>query len=110
MSISNYTVRITNDDGKITAWIDKNNNLCIEQPNHPDKLYTGENWSTEQEAQEWANAEAAKLSQMEIDAELAIQAAAEKEAQEAAARQALIDSATRLDEIHAMLTQLTNNN
>lgn len=110
MATSNYTVRITNDDGKIIAWIDKNGNLCIEQPNHPDKLYTGENWLTEQEAQEWANAEVIKLNQMEIDAELAIQTAAEKEAQEAAARQALIDSATKLDEIHAMLTQLTNNN
>lgn len=110
MTANVYSVRITENDGKIIAWIDLNGNICIEQPNHPSKLYTGQNWSTIQEAEEWANAEAARLTQASIDAELATQAAAEKEAQEAAARQALIDSANKLDEIHAMLSQLTNNN
>jgi hypothetical protein len=110
MAIPTYSVRITENEEKIVAWIDMDGNVCIEQPNHPSKLNTGENWSTVQEAEEWANSEAARLTEFAQNAELAAQALAEKEAQEAAARQSLIDSANKLDEIHAMLTQLTNNN
>ena len=109
MAIPTYTVRITNQDGKIIAWIDKNNSLCIEQPNHPDLLSTGENWSSESEAQIWADQHAAELTQSAIDAEAAAIAEAEAKAQEAAARQAILDNAAKIDEIHAMLTQLTNN-
>lgn len=108
MTISTYSVRITNQEGKIVAWIDKNGGLCIEQPNHPDNLYTGENWSTEEEALLWANAESAKLTQLEIDAEAALIAKAEQEALDSAAKQAILDNATKVNEIHDMLTQLLN--
>lgn len=109
MAIPSYTVRITNEDGKITAWIDKDNNLCIEQPNHPNLLSTGENWASEAEATAWAELHAAELTQSAIDAEAAAIAEAEAKAQEAAARQAILDNASKIDEIHAMLTQLTIN-
>jgi hypothetical protein len=109
MAISTYTARVTNDDGKITAWVDKDGSLCIEQPNSPDKLNTGENWSTEEEALAWATSHATQLTQLSIDAEAAAIAEAEAKAQEAAARQAILDNAAKIDEIHAMLTQLTNN-
>jgi hypothetical protein len=110
MTMNTYSVRITEDNDKIVAWIDLNGNTCIEQPNHPSKLSTGLNWETVEEAETWANAEAVRLTESYQEAVLAAEALAAKELQEAAARQSLIDSANKLDEIHAMLTQLTNNN
>lgn len=110
MSIPVYTARVTKLGDKITAWVDKDGQLCIEQPNHPDKLYTGETWESIDAAQAWADAHAAELTQAAVAYEAELQAKAEKEAQEAAARQAILDNAQKMDEIHAMLKQLTGNN
>jgi hypothetical protein len=109
MTVSTYSVRVTNENGKIVAWIDKDGNLCIEQPNHPNYLYNGENWSTEEDALAWANSECEKLTQLEIDAQAALIAKAEQDALDSAAKQAILDNATKVDEIHQMLTQLLNN-
>lgn len=108
MAIPTYTARVTTTDGKITAWVDKDGSLCIEQPNAPEKLNTGENWTSVAEAQTWADDHAAALTQMAIDTETELNAKAEREALEDAARQAILDNASKVDEIHAMLTALTN--
>lgn len=108
MAIPTYTARVTNIDGKITAWVDKDGLLCIEQPNAPEKLHTGENWASEEEAQAWADDHAQVLTQIAVDAENDAQAKAEAEALDKAARQAILDNAAKVDEIHAMLTALTN--
>lgn len=110
MAIPVYTTRVTKLGDTITAWVDKDGQLCIEQPNHPSLLYTGESWASLEEAQAWADTEAQKLTEIAIKLEADEQAAAEKEAQEAAARQAILDNAQKVDEIHAMLKQLTGNN
>lgn len=108
MAIPTYTARITNQDGKIIAWVDRDGSLCIEQPNHPDLLSSGQNWENEEVALNWANEHATMLTQVAIDLDAELIAKAEKEAQEAAARQAILDNASKIDEIHAMLTALTN--
>lgn len=108
MAIPTYTARVTNQDGKIIAWVDRDGSLCIEQPNHPDLLSSGQNWVNEEVALNWANEHAAMLTQVAIDMETELIAKAEKETQEAAARQAILDNAVKVDEIHAMLTQLLN--
>jgi hypothetical protein len=108
MAIPSYTVRVTNEGGKITAWIDKDNQVCIEQPNLPGLLGTGDNWATETDALAWAEEHAAQLTSSAEAVEAELIAKAEKEAQEAAARQAILDNASKMDEIHAMLTQLTS--
>ncbi len=110
MAISTYTTRVTKLKDKITAWVDKDGELCIEQPNHPSLLHTEENWSSIDDAQAWADAEVIKLTNIAIKLEADATAAAEKETQEAAARQAILDNAAKVDEIHAMLKQLTGNN
>lgn len=107
MAIPAYTARVTTTDGKITAWVDKDGALCIEQPNAPEKLNTGENWASVEEAQAWADDHVAVLTQIAVDAEAELIAKAEKEALENAARQAILDNAAKIDEIHAMLTKLT---
>lgn len=108
MAIPTYTARVTNADGKIVAWVDKDGLLCIEQPNAPEKLHTGENWASEEEAQAWAESHAQVLTQLAIDTENELQAKAEADALEKAARQAILDNAAKVDEIHAMLTALTD--
>lgn len=108
MSRPTYAARVTNVDGIITAWVDKDGALCIEQPNAPEKLSTGETWSSVEEAQAWADGHAAMLTQAALDAEAEAIAKAEKEALENAARQAILDNAAKVDEIHAMLTALTS--
>lgn len=108
MSIPTYTTRVTTTDGKITAWVDKNNAPCIEQPNAPENLNTGENWNSVEEAQAWADEHAAMLLESARTVEADAIAKAEREALEDAARQAILDNASKMDEIHAMLTQLTS--
>lgn len=110
MAIPVYTARVTKLGDTITAWVDKDGQLCIEQPNHPSLLHTEKYWASLEEAQTWADAEAQKLTEIAIKLETDAQAVAEKEAQEAAARQAILDNAAKVDEIHAMLKQLTGNN
>lgn len=108
MAIPTYTARVTDAGGKITAWVDKDGALCIEQPNAPEKLSTGETWSSVEEAQAWADDHVVLLTQAALDAEADAIAKAEREALDDAARQAILDNAAKVDEIHAMLTALTN--
>jgi hypothetical protein len=97
-----YTVRVTNDDKGINAWIDQDGQTCIMQPCAPDK--TGQ-WETEAEARTWANAHAAEL---EAQYEAGVAAAALKEEREAtahAANLAAIDTAAALKVLVAHLAQ-----
>lgn len=108
MAIPKYTTRVTTTDGKITAWVDKDGLLCIEQPNAPEKLGSGDTWDSVEEAKTWADGHAALLTQLAVDAEAELIAKAEREALEDAARQAILDNASKVDEIHAMLKALTS--
>ncbi len=103
-----YSVRITETDGKIVAWIDRDGLTCIEQPNHPNKLSTGENWATVAEAQAWADSHAAELTAAEEKIQADAIAKAEAEALDKAAKEATIANAAKLDEIYTMLSALTN--
>jgi len=103
-----YSVRVTETDGKIVAWVDRDNKICIEQPNHPTKLNTGANWATVAEAEAWANEHAAELIAAEKKIEADAIAKAEAEALDKAAKEATIANAAKLDEIHAMLSALNN--
>ena len=47
------TTRITNEDGVVTVWIDNDGLPSIEQPFNP---LSHEDWSSEEEAQSWADA------------------------------------------------------
>jgi membrane protein involved in colicin uptake len=103
-----YSVRVTETDGKIVAWIDRANQICIEQPNHPTKLNTGENWASVQEAKAWADEHAAELIAAEAKVEADAIAKAEADALDKAAKELTIANAAKIDEIYAMLTALTN--
>jgi hypothetical protein len=57
---TNFSVRVeTSEEGFITAWIDRDDAICIEQPFNPDKA--GAAWGSEEEATTWANAHAEML-------------------------------------------------
>jgi hypothetical protein len=56
--MAKYTVRITNDENGINAWIDQDGQKCIMQPNLPGQEG---NWATEADALAWANTHAAEL-------------------------------------------------
>ncbi len=81
-----YTHRVENN-GEIIAWIDKDGYQIIRQPHHP-QAYMNAPWSSVEEAETWAIAEVAKFT---------------------AAEEAAASQATKIDEIHAMLTALSNN-
>jgi hypothetical protein len=96
--MAKFSVRITNEEGKITAWIDQDGNICIAQlsvPGSPE----GSTWATEDEALAWANAHAANL---EAQHQAGLQAQAEANAM---IEQAKIDS-QKIAEIHEMLAAL----
>jgi hypothetical protein len=97
--MSIYTTRITNNEGKITAWVDRDGKVCIGQPHAPG-MPEGSNWNSEEEALAWANEHAAELEAMNQKAN-AVQAQ-----QNELIEQAKADSA-KLTEIHEMLTKLT---
>jgi hypothetical protein len=90
-----YTVRVTNDESGINAWIDIDGQKCIMQPNLP-----GEegNWATEAAALAWANTHVAEL---QAGHEAAVAAAALKEEREAAQHAANLAMV-------ALLERLTN--
>lgn len=91
-----YTVRITNDENGIIAWIDNDGAKCIMQPHAPGET---EGWSSEAEATAWADQHAAEL---EATHEAGIAAAARKQELEdaqLAAAQAQIDTAAYLKAI-----------
>lgn len=93
--MAKYTVRITNDESGINAWIDLDGQKCIMQPNFP-----GEegNWATEADALAWANTHAAQL---EAVYEAGVAAEALKKEREEAAHQANLAMV-------AILEKLTN--
>lgn len=94
--MATFTVRITEENGNPVAWIDRDNSICIKQPHHPSS--SNNLWSSVEEATEWANAHAAELQTIEDNKVAAEQAYAERVQAES----------QKLDEIHAMLTQLLN--
>ena len=98
--MAKFTVRITNEEGKITAWIDQDGNICIAQPYAPGNP-EGSTWADENEALTWANAHAAQL---EADYEAGLKAQADAEAM---IEQAKIDS-QKIAEIHELLIALNN--
>jgi hypothetical protein len=57
---ANFSVRIVkNEEDFITAWIDKDDSVCIEQPFNPEKA--GAAWESEEEAKSWADSHALML-------------------------------------------------
>ena len=98
--MAKYTVRITNDEEGINAWIDQDGLICIKQPCAPDK--TGQ-WETEAEAEAWATAHAAQL---EEQYEAGVAAAALKEEREAAAHAANLASIETAEALKALVAHL----
>lgn len=95
--MATFTVRITEENGNPVAWIDRDNSICIKQPHRPG-TDSSNVWSSVEEATEWANAHAVELQTIEDNKIAAEQAYAERVQAES----------QKLDEIHAMLTQLLN--
>lgn len=91
-----YTVRITNDDEGIIAWIDVNDTPSIKQPHAPGYQ---EGWKTEAEAKAWADEHAAELTAMYEAAAAAEARKKELEDAQLAAYQAQIDTANHLKAI-----------
>lgn len=100
-TMATFTVRITEEEGQPVAWIDRDGLICIKQPHAPG--LEGTPWSSADEAQAWADAHAAELEAYEAQVQEAQAQAIARE--EALIAQAQMDSA-KLEEIHAMLTQL----
>jgi hypothetical protein len=100
--MAKYTVRITNDEEGINAWIDQDGLICIKQPCAPDK--TGQ-WATEAEAKTWADAHAAQLEEQHLAGLEAIRKEQELKDTQLAALQAQIQSAA---DLKAILEKLTN--
>jgi hypothetical protein len=94
--MAKYTVRVTNDEQGINAWIDQDGLKCIMQPNMPGETSL---WSSEAEALTWATAHAAEL-EAQYEAGL-VAAAREQELKDLqlAAAQAQIDTAAHLKSI-----------
>lgn len=109
--MAKYTVRITNEEGNILAWIDQDGSKCIMQPGFPGE---SEGWKTEDEALAWANKQAAEL-EAAHESVLA-EAARKKELEDAqlAAAKAQIDTAEALkvqnSALIALLEKLNNSN
>lgn len=58
---TNFSPRVTtNEDNFITAWVDQNGSVCIEQPFNPD-LAGKPTWTSEEEALTWATSYAQTL-------------------------------------------------
>jgi hypothetical protein len=93
--MAKYTVRVTNDENGIVAWVDQDGNKCIMQPHLPGET---DNWATEAAALAWANTHAAEL---EASYEAGIAAEALKEEREAAQHAANLAMV-------ALLERLTN--
>ena len=58
---ANFSARVTsNEDNFITAWVDRDGSICIEQPFNPE-VSGSPTWTTEEEAMTWATAHAEML-------------------------------------------------
>jgi hypothetical protein len=106
MAESIYAPRVTNDNGKITAWIDKDGNICIEQPNHPNLLGTEQNWASETDALEWAVAHSAELQTIHEQQLADVEQKKVLQATQLEAAQAQIDSLVALKQQNETLTAL----
>ena len=59
---ANFSARVTtNEGGFITAWVDRDELICIEQPFNPESSEASV-WTSEEEALAWATAHAEMLS------------------------------------------------
>jgi hypothetical protein len=59
---ANFSARVTtNEDNFITAWVDRDGEVCIEQPFNPE-VSGSPTWTSEEEALTWATAHASMLS------------------------------------------------
>jgi hypothetical protein len=79
-----YTYKIDTDP-EIIAWLEKDGYQVIRQPHHPN-AYMNAPWHSAEEAENWAMAEIARLEANDVQA---------------------ASQATKIDEIHDMLTKLT---
>jgi hypothetical protein len=97
-----YTIRVTNNDEGVVAWIDVNGAPSIMQPHLP-----GHNtpFATEAEAQAWADEHVAELEARNDAAEAAEARKKELEDAQLAALQAQVTQAAALT---AILERLTN--
>lgn len=100
--MAKYTVRITNDENGIQAWIDQDGMKCIMQPHAPGETTP---WNSEAEALAWANQHAADL---EASYEAAVAAEARKKELEDAQLAALQAQVTQAAALTAILERLTN--
>lgn len=101
--MAKYTVRITNNEEGIKAWIDQDGLICIMQPSAPDKT---EPWATEAEAKAWADEHAALLEEQHLATLEAQRKEQELKDTQLAALQAQIQSAA---DLKAILEKLTAN-
>lgn len=97
--MATYTWRVTNDAEDIIAWVDKDGYPMLRQPHHPQQaLVDGKGtWASTSEAEVWATT---LVEQMIADDE------ARATSDVIAAEKAAAD-AVKIDEIHAMLTALS---
>lgn len=59
---ANFSPRVTvNEDNFITAWVDCDGAICIEQPFNPE-ISGSPTWTSQEEALAWATSHAAMLS------------------------------------------------
>jgi hypothetical protein len=99
-----FTVRVTEENGNAIAWIDRDGSICIKQPHAPGM--EGTFWASKDEAKSWADAHALLLTETENKTETARLEAIAKEKE----IEARIDAdSLRLEQVHAMLTQLLAN-
>lgn len=102
--MAKYTVRITNEEGKILAWIDQDGSRCIMQPGLPGDP---NGWDSEEQALAWANNHAAELEASYEQALADVARKKELEDAQLAAAKAQVDTANALA---AILTKLTATN
>ena len=100
--MAKYTVRITNDEKGINAWIDQDGQICIMHSCAPDK--TGQ-WETEAEAEAWATEHATQLEESYLAGLETLRKEQELKDTQLAALQAQIQSAA---DLKAILEKLTN--
>lgn len=79
-----YTYKIETEP-EVIAWIEKDGYQVIRQPHHPN-AYMNAPWGSSEEAETWAIAEVARLTDADVQA---------------------ASQATKIDEIHDMLSKLT---
>jgi len=101
-----YTTRIVEEEGKLMVYIDINGEPIIGQPGLPGQ----ETWSSREEAESWATQHVENLISYDNAVEAAkLEAERAKAEQDALILQAKEDS-KKIEEIHQMLSQLTNPN